>query len=130
MDLNFSLRGKSTGAVAAVFHSLEENSHMDRKRVEIDMIAYLGALIILVLLCLVAGCRGESAKQFVGETQSMTRKSAREARPMLDPGTFTVDFSEERLTVVSNRAPRLSVIKRVHYRLDSNCSPVTSNRRI
>jgi hypothetical protein len=32
---------------------------------------------------------------------------------MLDPGTFTVDFSDERLTVVSNRAPRLSVIKRV-----------------
>jgi hypothetical protein len=80
MDLNFSLRGKSTGAVASVFHSLKENRHMDRKRVEIDMIAHLGALIILVLLCLVAGCSGESAKQFVGETQSMTRKSAREAR--------------------------------------------------
>jgi hypothetical protein len=71
------------------------------------------AVLVLALLFCVAGCSRESPESTAAEGQPKALKKTTEKQLLLDPGTVTVKFSNDLLTVFSNCAPRLSVIKQV-----------------
>lgn len=86
---------------------------MVRKLGQINLNIHGVAVLVLALLFCVAGCSRESPESTAAEGQPKALKTATENQLLLDPGTVTVEFSDDLLTVLSNCAPRLSVLKQV-----------------
>ncbi|MEA1867914.1 MAG: HEAT repeat domain-containing protein [Thermodesulfobacteriota bacterium] len=87
---------------------------MIHKLGQINLNIHCVAMLVLVLLFCVAGCSRESLESSAAEGQPKAQKTAAMENQLLpDQGTVTVKFSDHLLTVLSNCAPRLSVVKQV-----------------
>jgi hypothetical protein len=71
------------------------------------------ALIALALLFSTAACGINTPPSTSVEHHSKVQKKRPEVRSLPAPGTVAVEFSDDRLTVVSNDAPRIMVIEQV-----------------
>lgn len=87
---------------------------MIRKLGQINLNIHCVAVLVFALLFCVAGCNRESPESSAAEGQPKAQKmAATKNQLLLDPGTVTVGFSDDLLTVLSNRAQRLFVLKQV-----------------
>lgn len=87
---------------------------MIRKLGQINLNIHCVAVLVLALLFCVAGCSRENPESSAANWQPKAQKmAATENQLLLDPGTVTVGFSDDLLTVLSNCAQRLFVLKQV-----------------
>jgi hypothetical protein len=70
-------------------------------------------MLLWALLVCTAGCDVVDPQPAVEETRGEIAKQGMEDRSLLEPGAAVVEFSDQLLTVRSNRARRLAIVKRV-----------------